>query len=97
MDFNTKCYEIERARYKYITFEAVFREYLASGASFNGAYNYFTIEDIEKHKKLSELQVQLDAWATKHGGFKDCSPIRLHAYSISEKLEKLHDELSKPS
>lgn len=97
MNFQQKCRLIEIARHDYITFENEFREYLASGRSLNGAYNHFTIEDIEKHKKLSELHVELEAWATKHGSFRDSSPVRLVAHSISEKLEKLDYELSKPS
>lgn len=97
MTFQEKCRLIEIARHDYVTFEAVFREYLGSGKSLNGAYNHFTLEDIEEHRKLSELKTELDAWETRHGGYKDCSPMRLKKYSISEKLEKLNNELSKPS
>lgn len=97
MDFYYKCRLIENARYDYETFEQVFREYLASGKSLNGAYNHFTLEDIEEHRKLSELKKELDAWHTLHGGYKDCSPVRLTRHSISQKLEKLNYELCKPS
>lgn len=96
MDFQMKIALIEDARLKYRTFEEEFREYLGAGNSFNGAYNYFSVEDVEKHKKLSEKDVELEAWNTLHGGSKDSSPVKLAANSVKEKLEKLDDSVNKP-
>lgn len=96
MDFQTKIELIEEARTKYSTFEEEFREYLGAGHSFNGAYNYFSVEDIEKHKHLSEKAAELQAWSTLHGGSKDSSPVKLAADSVKEKLEKLDDSVNKP-
>lgn len=96
MDFQTKIELIEEARVKYSTFEEEFREYLGAGHSFNGAYNYFSVEDIEKHKQLSEKAAELQAWSTLHGGSKDSSPVKLAADSVKEKLEKLDDSVNKP-
>ncbi len=97
MDFQTKIELIEEARVKYITFEQEFREYLGAGHSFNGAYNFFSIEDVEKHKKLSEKAVELEAWSTLHGGSKDSSPVKLASDSVKEKLEKLDESVNKPT
>jgi len=97
LTFQEKIAIIEEARYKYVTFEQEFRKYTASGNSFNGAYNFFTIEEVKKHKELSEQYMQIQAWSTKHASFVDSSPIRLTKHSIVSKLEKLNDELSKPS
>jgi hypothetical protein len=55
MDFQTKQMFIDMARKQYTTFDNEFREYLADGNSFSGAYNHFTLEDIEIHKKKSEI------------------------------------------
>jgi len=97
MDFQTKIELIEEARIKYRTFEEEFREYLGLGHSFNGAYNYFSVEDVERHKKLSEKAVELEAWSTLHGGSKDSSPAKLAADSVKEKLEKLDESVNKPA
>jgi hypothetical protein len=97
MDFQTKIELIEDARLKYQTFEDEFRDYLSAGHSFNGAYNFFSVEDVEKHKKLSETKLELDAWSTLHGGSKDSSPVRLASESVKEKLERLDDSVNKPS
>lgn len=94
MDFHTKTEIIEQARLKYQTFEDEFRLYIASGNSFNGAYNFFSAEDVEKHKKLSEKKIELDAWSTLHGGAKDSSPVKLSESSIEKKLETLNDTVS---
>jgi hypothetical protein len=97
MDFQTKIELIEKARLKYRTFDHEFREYLGSGNSFNGAYNHFSLEDVEKHKILSEKDLELEAWSTLHGGSKDSSPVKLAAGSVKEKLEKLDDSVNKPA
>lgn len=96
MDFQTKVALIEEARIKYSTFEEEFREYLGAGHSFNGAYNYFSVEDVEKHKLLSEKATELEAWKTLHGGSKDSSPVKLAAASVKDKLEKLDESVNKP-
>lgn len=97
MDFQTKVMLIEIARKSYVTFENEFREYLAAGNSFNGAYNYFSLADIETHKQKSELYNQLQAWSIKHASFRDASPIRLTTHSIVKKLEELDEQLSHSS
>ena len=97
LDFLTKVMLIEIARKQYITFENEFRSYLAAGNSFNGAYNHFTLEDIEIHKQKSELYVQLEAWNIRHASYRDASPIRLTTHSIVSKLEELDGQLSKSS
>lgn len=97
MDFHTKIELIEDARTKYRTFEEEFREYLGAGHSFNGAYNHFSIEDVEKHKQLSEKAAELEAWSTLHGGVKDSSPVKLASSSVKEKLEKLDESVNKPA
>lgn len=94
MTFQEKIVAIEAARYKYVTFEQEFREYTASGNSFVAAYNFFSIEDINKHKELSERYLQIQAWNTKHATYIDSSPIRLTKHSIVAKLEKLNDDLN---
>jgi hypothetical protein len=94
MDFQTKQMLIEIARKQYTTFDNEFREYLADGNSFSGAYNHFTLEDIEIHKKKSEIYNQIEAWNIKHASFRDASPIRLTTHSIVKNLEKLDGELS---
>lgn len=94
LTFQEKVAAIEVARYKYITFEQEFREYTASGNSFVAAYNFFTIEDVNKHKELSEQYLQIQAWNTKHASYVDSSPVRLTKHSIVAKLEKLNDELN---
>jgi hypothetical protein len=97
MDFPTKIRLIDDARAKYCTFEQAFREYTASGNSFNGAYNFFSIEDVEKHKSLSERELELKSWQTLHGGSKDSSPVILATDSVKANLEKLNDSISKPT
>jgi hypothetical protein len=97
MDFQTKIELIEEARTKYRTFDQEFKEYLSAGHSFNGAYNYFSIDDIEKHKKLSEKDLELEAWSTLHGGSKDSSPVKLASDSVKDKLEKLNESVNKPA
>lgn len=96
MDFHTKVQLIDDARLKYQTFEDEFRLYIASGNSFNGAYNFFSVEDVEKHKKLSEKKIELDAWSTKHGEAKDSSPVKLSEGSVKSKLETLNDTVGNP-
>jgi hypothetical protein len=97
MDFQTKIALIEDARLKYRTFEDEFREYLGYGNSFNGAYNHFSVADVEKHKQLSQKEAELEAWKTLHGGAKDSSPVKLAADSIKQKLEILDDSVNKPA
>jgi hypothetical protein len=94
LTFQEKIALIEEARLKYITFEQEFREYLASGNSFVAAYNFFTIEEVIKHKDVSERYLEIQAWHTKHASYVDSSPIRLKKHSIVTELEKLNDELS---
>jgi hypothetical protein len=94
LTFQEKIAAIEAARYKYVTFEQEFREYTASGNSFVAAYNFFTIEDVNKHKELSEQYLQIQAWNTKHASYVDSSPMRLTKHSIVAKLEKLNDNLN---
>lgn len=94
MDFQTKVLLIELARRQYVTFETAFREYTASGNSFNGAYNYFSLEDIERHKIESEKYTQIQAWEIRHASHRDSSPIRLTTHSIVKKLEELDGQLS---
>jgi hypothetical protein len=53
MDFNEKIKLIEQARKDYPGFELEFTEYLGLGNSFNGAYNHFSIADIEKYKPVA--------------------------------------------
>jgi len=97
MDFLTKSMILEAARKQYLTFDNEFREYLAQGNSFNGAYHHFTLEDVEQHKAQSELQTQIESWKTIPGGIKNSSPVRLTAYSISKILEDIDGQLSKSS
>lgn len=94
MDFSSKIELIENARINYITFENAFREYTSSGNSINGAYNFFSIEDIEYHKELTIKTIELEAWKTLHGGYKDSSPVLLSEHSIIAKLEKLDESIS---
>lgn len=94
MTFQEKIAAIESARSKYVTFEQEFREYIASGNSFVGAYNFFSLEDIDKHRELSERYIEMQAWETRHASYLDSSPIRLREHSIISKLEKLNDELN---
>lgn len=94
MDFQTKIMLIEMARLQYITFDMEFREYTSTGNSFSGAYNFFSLEDIEAHKEKSERYKQIEAWNIKHASFRDASPIRLTTHSIVKNLEKLDGELS---
>ena len=96
MDFEIKIQLIEDARSKYRTFEDAFRQYTSSGNSFYGAYNFFSIQDIEDHKKLSEKTIELEAWNTLHGGSKDSSPVILASNSVQAKLEKLDESVNKP-
>jgi hypothetical protein len=93
-DFAAKVRAIDEARKKYITFDNEFREYIASGNSFNGAYNFFSIMDIEKHKELSIVTLELEAWETLHGETKDSSPIKLSKYDILSDLEIIDDSIS---
>lgn len=95
VSFDTKIKLIDEARRQYITFDTEFKTYIASGNSFNGAYNYFSLDDIEKHKQLSIKHVELEAWHTLHGGYKDSSPVKLSEHTIVSKLEELHDSISK--
>jgi hypothetical protein len=94
MDFQTKIEQIEEARNKYVTFELAFRNYIASGNSINGAYNFFSLEDIEAHKELSRKSLELDAWTIQHGSKRDLAPVPLADHSIISKLEKLDESIS---
>jgi hypothetical protein len=49
MEFSEKIELIEKARADYPEFDEEFKEYLGRGFGTNGAYNHFTLEDIEKH------------------------------------------------
>jgi hypothetical protein len=50
MNFNEKITAIEEARKLHPEFNTEFQEYLGLGNSFNGAYHYFTLEDIKKYE-----------------------------------------------
>jgi hypothetical protein len=97
MDFQTKIRIIENARLMYHTFEQEFREYTSSGNSFNGAYNFFSVEDVNRHKEKSEKEKELLSWSTLHGGSKDSSPVILSDDSIKVELENINDTISKPT
>jgi hypothetical protein len=97
MDFQTKIRIIENARLAYPSFEREFREYTSSGNSFNGAYNFFSLEDVDRHKQQSERELELASWHTLHGGSKDSSPVILAADSIKSQLEDVNDTVSKPA
>lgn len=97
ISFETKIRLIDEARNSYITFDEEFKSYIASGNSFNGAYNYFSVEDIEKHRELSLRKKELEAWYTLHGSIKNSSPVPLINHSIISKLEELNDSISKSS
>lgn len=97
MDFQTKTQLIEEARKKYLTFDNAFREYTATGNSINGAYNFFTLQDIEKYESEYQSYLEIEAWKTLHGSSKDSSPIQLESHSIIEKLETLNEQLDNPT
>lgn len=94
IDFTTKIRLIEEARIAYPTFEREFREYLGTGNSFNGAYNFFSLEDINYHKSISVKVAELEAWNTLHGSRKDCSPIILSEHNILKELETIDDSIN---
>lgn len=58
MTFEEKVTLIEKARKDYPDFNQEFIEYLGLGYSFNGAYNHFTIDNIKKYEKTSEIVVK---------------------------------------
>lgn len=49
MNFSEKVVAIDEARKAYPAFNQEFIDYLGLGYSFNGAYNHFTLEDINKY------------------------------------------------
>lgn len=57
MSFNEKIEIIEAARKQYQEFNKKFLEYLEVGNSFNGAYNYFSLEDIKIYEP-KEIKVK---------------------------------------
>ena len=57
MSFNEKIEIIEAARKQYPEFNAKFEAYLGLGHSFNGAYNYFSLEDIKIYEP-KEIKVK---------------------------------------
>lgn len=57
MSFNEKIEIIEAARKQYPEFNKKFLEYLEVGNSFNGAYNYFSLEDIKIYEP-KEIKVK---------------------------------------
>lgn len=95
MNFNDKILLIEDARKKYALFDRDFKEYLAAGHSFNGAYNHFSIEDIDKHAAKATIVAELDSWNVAPGSAVAVSPVALSEHSITTKLEKLNDAVSK--
>ncbi len=97
ISFEEKIRIIDRARHDYITFDEEFKTYIASGNSFNGAYNFFSIADVEKHKELTIKRLELDAWKILHGSYRDSSPAKLLRHSIIKKLETLHESISNPT
>ena len=74
-----------------------FRGRVAAVLAFNELLSIGELEDIEKHKKLSEKTLELEAWNTLHGGSKDSSPVKLASDSVKEKLEKLDESVNKPA
>lgn len=50
MDFQQKVEAIEKARKELPEFDQEFKDYLGLGHSFNGAYNHFSLADIEKYR-----------------------------------------------
>jgi hypothetical protein len=50
MTFEDKVKHIDKARKEYPSFNDEFMAYLGLGHSFNGAYNYFTVEHINAYK-----------------------------------------------
>lgn len=91
MNFNEKVQLIEEAR-KWPIFDTIFREYLAAGNSFNGAYNHFSIEDVNKYIELGKKEEEKKAWGDEKGVTKEFSPSPLP--SSVQKLEKLGDSIS---
>jgi hypothetical protein len=57
VSFNEKIEIIEAARKQYPEFNKKFLEYLEVGNSFNGAYNYFSLEDIKIYEP-KEIKVK---------------------------------------
>jgi len=57
VSFNEKIEALEAARKQYPDFNKKFLEYLEIGNSFNGAYNYFSLEDIKIYEP-KEIKVQ---------------------------------------
>ena len=88
MNFEEKVKLIDWARVHLETFKQEFNEYLAFGHSLNGAYNYFTIEDVEKHKKLDSTKKEVENWTSEPGTVKDKSPAPLKTSKPA--LEKLN-------
>lgn len=58
MNFSEKIAAIEEARKLHPEFDKEFTDYLGLGHSFNGAYNHFTIEDINKYNKPAPVKTQ---------------------------------------
>lgn len=68
MDFETKVALIDAARLAYPSFEKEFNDYIGYGHSMNGAYNYFSIEHIDKHKPkqiLASAKTDIDSKKVK--------------------------------
>ena len=94
MTFDEKIELIESSRLLYRTLDEEFREYLATGQSTNGAYNYFTLEMIEAHKELSIKMKEQEMWNVKHGSIVEASPVLLSKHSIIFELENLYESIS---
>lgn len=97
MDFQHKIQLIEDARTKYDMFDSDFKEYLAMGHSLNGAYNYFTVEDIAKHAANATIVAELNSWQVAPGSAVSASPKPLSEHSVKTKLETLNDSVDKPA
>ena len=97
MTFNEKVILIENARLLYPAFDVEFKEFLATGQSPNGAYNHFSIEDIERYKLIDANLREQEFWKVKHGSVVRASPVRLEKHSIIPILENLYESLSNPS
>ena len=97
MTFDEKIEYIENARILYSSFDEEFKEFLATGQSPNGAYNHFSIEDIEKHKIINNSLQEQKLWHVTHGSIVRASPVKLKEHSIITTLENLNESISNPS
>jgi hypothetical protein len=75
MTFEEKVVLVDAARIKHPAFDQEFIEYLGLGHSFNGAYNYFTVEHVNKYNKSTPVNPQItDAVTQKPKTTKPVAP-----------------------